>query len=194
MNEPTYTASTVCEVARVSAPTLRAWRNRVGPRGRPLLDLEKGDRQRARVATFRARLESSGQDAGWIDETWDKIEAKEGSWTRYTFADLLAACALAEVTRHGLQPGETTALRAVAVQDMLEQERNPAKGPRYVLEDESGAEGKLTPKLLAYRIGVTAERPDSVVLKVLDTAKLLRRILAKLRELGQPIPGEEPKP
>lgn len=29
---------------------------------------------------------------------------------------------------------------------------------------------------------------------VVDTAKVLRGILAKLRQLGQPVPGEEPKP
>jgi hypothetical protein len=189
---PTYTASTVCAVTGVKPATLRAWRNRTG-----LLELEKGDRRRQVVSAFKSQIESEGADASWVDRTWDQLESQEKGWTRYTYRDLLSACALAEVTRHGLQPADTKKLRGAIVRDMVEQKARPPSGPRYLMEDQVSISSADTPKRLAHRFMVNTDdamHPEATMFIVVDTAKLLRRILRMLAELGQPIPGQEAKP
>lgn len=185
MKTITYTASTVCAVAGVNAATLRSWRNRTDANGRALLEMQKGDRRRELVAHVK-QVEGGADEAAW-DDAWDRLEQRAEGWTRYTFRDLLSACALAELARVGVVLSESRNLRRVLARQMERIAAKPPVGPLYVLEDQTAIHEDLTLDQLCYRIGVNADH-DTTFMFVVDAAKLLRRILQTLRELGQPIP------
>jgi hypothetical protein len=178
MTAPSYAESVVCKVAApgggaLRPQTLQAWRSR------GLLGVDRSDH--------------------------------EGR-TRYTFGGLLRACVLAELSRHSISflhdyKGSGALLLAEvdrALHEQLARARSTALAtPAYVFSDDTLARGEgegrggLPPRPLdalhTCFARMADDEHDSAAVLVIDAAKLLRRVLGRMRELGEPVPDEGPR-
>ena len=179
VGRPTYPASVVCRVASgngsvLGLRSLEAWRLR------GLLAADKAPRN---------------------------------ADTSYTFCELVRACALAELSRQGLTFLHDYKQRSAPLLAMIEQDlcvqleaaaatqepQSPHGTARYILADQAlaGAGNRSQTEYvsrtideLLSRLGELAgDDNDGASVIVMDAAKLFRRIVRKLRELGQEVPG-----
>lgn len=199
----------VALVAEVPESTVRNWKARGFVTARSFLKLDgedlQPDRRRAAALKLKAETVAAGEDARWIDEALSRLDQQKGP-VEFTVAELLQVCALAELSRVGIAPAQAADSYLVdkLTRDLFDRAcGRPAAGerptldpgePRYLVAERRTSApalsiqcGLVPDELVAYFKDVE-ERRSSASWVVVDTAKLLRRILMALVRLRGPRP------